>query len=164
MLWELLFLQTKLFLSTWRTKCTGITVRGKDLKSNILSCSSFLPTWEDQDPFPWVVSPLPRHSVCLLHSFCKPSGNMAGSIRGNTWVRSAYCHDVQTPLPACAASFHIKQTFHIEHMAKWALNSANSIVQLHLKPCLFGVGSTVTLPNETKIFLPVKMCVLNIVL
>lgn len=168
MLWELLVLQPKLFSSTCRTKViawSGVTVRGKDLihgKATFCHVVPFWPTWQDQDPFPWVLSPLPYHAVCLLHSLCRSSGNMAGSISGNTWVRSWYCHDAPTPLPGYAPSFHIKQMFHIEHTAKQTLNSANSIVQLHHKSCFFSAGTTATLPNESKIFLHVKIHGLNI--
>lgn len=101
--WELLLLQPKLFSSTCRTKLmawSGVAIEGKDLihgKAAFCHALPFWPTWEDQDPFPWVVSPLPCHAVCLLHSLCRPSGNMAGSIVGNTWVRSGYRHNAQTP-------------------------------------------------------------------
>lgn len=145
---------------------SGVAFRGKDLihgKAAFCHALPFWPTWEDQDSFPWVVSPLLVHTVCLLHSLSRHWGNMAGSLTGNTSVRSGYCHDALTPpLVGCAASFHIKRTFHIEHMAKRALSFANSIIQLHLKSCLFGIGTIATLLNETKIFLPVKIHVLNI--
>lgn len=168
MLWELWVLQPKLFSSTSRTKLmarSGKTVRGEDLihaKAAFCHALPLWPTWQDQDPFLWVVSPLPCHAVCLLHSPCRSLGNRAGSTTWNTWVRNGYCHDAQTPLPGYAPSFHFKQMFHIDQTAKWALNSANSIVQLHLKSCLFSAGTTATLPNESKIFLPIKIHVLNI--
>jgi len=46
----------------------------------------------------------------------------------------------------------------MEYIAKRALSFANSIVQLHLKSCLSGIGTIAILLNEIKIFLPVKIC------
>lgn len=132
--WELLLLQPKLFSSTCRTKLmawSGVAIEGKDLihgKAAFCHALPFWPTWEDQDPFPWVVSPLPCHAVCLLHSLCRPSGNMAGSIVGNTWVRSGYRHNAQTPPQSRLCSFLPRQT----NVSHWAYGKMSTqLCQLH---------------------------------
>lgn len=112
-----------------------------------------------------VSSPMPHHMPPPF-TLQTPRGNGWVNLMGNTSLRSQYCCDAYNPPPGRLCSFlpHVKQTFHIEHIAKWALSFANSIVQLHLKSCLFGVGTTAILMNKIKIFLPARLYVLNILL
>lgn len=117
---------------------------------------------------------VPSHGSCLLscaalhastvHS-ADSQGKQLGQHNGKYFTKELILPQcIQPTTKLCSFLPHVKQTFHIEHVAKWALSFANSIVQLHLKSCLCGVGSIAILLNKIKIFLLVKTHVLNILL